>query len=453
MRQKLLRTLSRVANRTKYREIRKVIHAWNEAISDAPVDISLLSGQRLKALAVHACSTTDYYRRTFDDVGLSPESIRSIDDLVKLKPLEKSVLQLQLDRLRSGRFSESELIVAWSGGSTAAATKFYRDQVCQSAREANRWWYFSRMGRSFLDMTGVIWGAAADIGDSSTLRSRLRGLIKDRCVLLPGNQLTAARMRAFLDSLRRYRVRHLHGYSQAVVQLARFVEESGYTGSALSTISVTAEPITPWQQAFVSNTLRCPVYGVYGTRECGYVAAELPNEQGYVVNPLNVIVEIVDRAGMPVPPGSEGDVLVTDLLNYGMPLIRYRIGDTGVLLKSGSSFGGQALQLVAGRNTDILELSGKRVSGAALTLVTVPGLRQIQYVQESSAHVEIRYVCDSDFSGELLAELENRIRQVLGPAVRLVFLRVAAIKALPNGKFPFVVAADKASAQSAGTEN
>ena len=100
---------------------------------------------------------------------------------------------------------------------------------------------------------------------------------------------------------------------------------------------------------------KCKVYNQYGSREVSDVAFEIPAAEGLQVAPWGNFVEILDDRGMPVQPGVEGNIVVTCLTNYAMPLVRYWIGDRGALMPdelSGESRC-QVLKQVSGRNMDM----------------------------------------------------------------------------------------------------
>src|SRR5439155_9041734 len=97
------------------------------------------------------------------------------------------------------------------------------------------------------------------------------------------------------------------------------------------------------------------VYNLYGSREVSDIACQLPGLNGLWIAPWGSFVEIVDDAGQAVPPGTEGNILVTCLTNYAMPLLRYQIGDRGALLEGHdwSVAGIQVLKQISGRSVDV----------------------------------------------------------------------------------------------------
>src|SRR5690606_23637090 len=127
----------------------------------------------------------------------------------------------------------------------------------------------------------------------------------------------------------------------------------------------------------------------YGCEETGLIAVECEHHQGMHINSAHIILECIDDNGLPVADGSPGKLVVTDLNNYGMPLIRYRIEDVGVLSNRQCACGRKLpiLERLEGRVADFRKKkNGGQVAGVSLverTLTDIPGLQQMQLVQES----------------------------------------------------------------------
>ena len=201
---------------------------------------------------------------------------------------------------------------------------------------------------------------------------------------------------------------------------------------------MTAEAIYPDQRAVIDRAFGCRTHAIYGTREFGMIAAESPIEPGLQLNPLNALVEILLPDGTPAPPGVPGQVVVTDVLNRAMPLIRYRIGDVAALLPTGK-LGLPRLEIVAGRETDFVVTADDRfISGASLTLISAPGISQLQYVQAADGRLTVKYVTASSCPPESLVELRSKIAGIVGPTVALELVEVKAIELLPSGKLQYV---------------
>jgi phenylacetate-CoA ligase len=153
------------------------------------------------------------------------------------------------------------------------------------------------------------------------------------------------------------------------------------------------------------------------------------------------IVEVVEE-GRAVPPGIEGDLVCTGLTNAAMPLIRYRIGDRGVLDASDQPCPcGRTLPVlsrISGRSSDLLLARDGRVVYWLNPVFYGLALSEAQIVQESLEIVKVRYVAAPDFSSRHAATLIERLHERLG-RVQVVLERVDRIPRGPNGKFRPVV--------------
>ena len=107
-----------------------------------------------------------------------------------------------------------------------------------------------------------------------------------------------------------------------------------------------AQGLTPRDRSVLQRTFGPDVYETYGARETLLIAAECEAHAGMHVSEENVIVEVM-HGGRPADPGVAGDVLVTDLHNYGMPFIRYVNGDVAATAHDGVCPCGRTLRKLA----------------------------------------------------------------------------------------------------------
>jgi phenylacetate-CoA ligase len=162
------------------------------------------------------------------------------------------------------------------------------------------------------------------------------------------------------------------------------------------------------------------------------------------INAESVLLEFV-RDGRPVGPGEQGDILVTDLLNFGMPLIRYRIEDVGIPADRVCSCGRKLplIDNVAGRVTDFLIApDGRRVSGASLTIYLIantPGVKQAQIIQESPGALRLRIVKGLEFTDESVAFLRQKTPEFFGHEMEIQLEFVDSIPKEQSGKYRFSI--------------
>src|SRR5262249_8028755 len=151
---------------------------------------------------------------------------------------------------------------------------------------------------------------------------------------------------------------------------------SGYRPRGIIT---SAMVLHNWQRRVIEEVFACRVTNRYGCEEVSLIACECERHEGLHVNADNLLVEVL-RDGRPAAPGEPGSVVVTDLSNRAMPLLRYQVGDVAVatdrLCPCGRGL--PLLERIEGREADyVVTPSGRLISGISLTenfAVQVPGL-------------------------------------------------------------------------------
>jgi phenylacetate-CoA ligase len=407
-----------------------------------PEEVRSLQLARLRALLRHAYDQCPFYRRRCDAAGLSPDGLRTLEDLRALPPLEKRDIQEHGEEMVARDWPRADRIRNQTGGSTGAPVAFYlsRDRKCSRAAATvrhNRW-----AGYDVGDKAAAIWGAPQD-HPGRAWRARLRNAALREPRWLDAACLTEARMEAFHRALLRFRPRVVQAYAGAAVLFARFLRARGLAPHRPHALITSAEVLEPEGRGLLEETFGCPVFNRYGCREVSVVASECPAHSGLHVMAEGLYVEIETTAG-PAAPGEVGAVLVTDLLNGAMPLIRYRIGDAAAWAAGDCPCGRglPRLERVAGRVTDFLVgADGRLVSGVFLATYVVaqrPSLGQVQIVQDRAGAVRYRVrpgrAFDPAADG---AYLREATRRHLGDGAEVEWESVAALPPEPSGKFLF----------------
>ncbi|MBY0528419.1 MAG: hypothetical protein K2R98_33820 [Gemmataceae bacterium] len=362
--------------------------------------------------------------------------------MAALPPLEKQDIQEHGPSMIATSWPLRDLIPNRTGGSTGTPLSFFlsHDRKCSRAAATirhNRW-----AGWDVGDKVAILWGAARD-QPGSGLRSRLRNLLLERQLVLDTGHITEAKLKRFHEDLKGFRPRVILAYAQAIALLARYVKSHGLSAYQPHAIVTSAEVLDDDARRLVEDVFGCQVFNRYGSREVSVIASECEAHRGMHVMGEGLYVEI-EKNGSPAKPGEMGSILVTDLLNLAMPLIRYRIGDVasweGGPCRCGRGL--PRLAKVAGRVTDFLVgTDGRLVSGAFLSLYLVgqrPALGQVQLVQEEAGQVLFRIRRGPRFrASEELKYLCDTTRQYLGADTVVDWEYVDELPAEPSGKFLF----------------
>ncbi|MEQ1814250.1 MAG: hypothetical protein ABL860_07350, partial [Candidatus Nitrotoga sp.] len=123
------------------------------------------------------------------------------------------------------------------------------------------------------------------------------------------------------------------------------------------------DTLTPVMRNYIETSLHCEVFDQYGMRETGVLATECSRHDGMHINAGAILLEIVDETGSPVTNGDEGRIIVTDLFNYNMPIIRYDTGDKGFFFPTACTCGLNTRRLqLFGRTSEQLTLGEQKIN-------------------------------------------------------------------------------------------
>jgi phenylacetate-CoA ligase len=245
--------------------------------------------------------------------------------------------------------------------------------------------------------------------------------------------------------MRNYDKPFLIGYAHALFLLAEFAEKTGLWQGHLSGISSGGMVLHKWQRKRIEEVFGCKVLDRYGCEELGTIACECERQDGLHINSFAKYVEIGDDDGRVVEHQQVGNILVTELTNYGMPFIRYRIEDRAASLE-GQCTCGRSLPLldkIDGRESDfVLRPDGKKVSGISLTDnfgANIPGAEQVQIVQDQLDHIIVRLVRGRDFDSQSISAVQGLVLRFFGEDMRFSCEYLKEIPLESNGKARFVI--------------
>jgi len=207
-----------------------------------------------------------------------------------------------------------------------------------------------------------------------------------------------------------------------------------------------AGTLHPFIREKIETAFQCKVFNRYGSREVGDIASECEAHAGLHVFSSGNYIEIVDDQGHPVPNGVEGNILVTNLYNYAMPLIRYSIGDRGVLSRSESCVcgrHGQILERITDRNVEMFrKRDGTLVDGLFFNhfLYYKDWVKKFQVVQKDYERVVFKIQrTNKEYQEAELEEIREKTRVVMGEECEVTFEFVDDIPPSRSGKYSYTI--------------
>lgn len=405
-------------------------------------ELSEIRLTRLKVLLEHAYRECPFYTEAFDRHKVSPKDLNSLEDLSRFPGVTKQEIQANKEAMVAKNWPEEDLVGDLTGGSTGTPLSFYYSRDRKYSRAAatirhNRW-----AGWDVPDRAAILWGAASDIPPKPPLKSRVRQMFLDQHLLLNAGHLTEERMASFHRKIKDFKPKVFLAYANVMTLFAKFLKAQGGEVYRPESIITSAEVLEEKDRKLIEEVFGCPVFNRYGCREVSVIASECDRHTGLHVMAEGIFVEVLGaKEG---ESGTQGPLLITDLMNHAMPLIRYRIGDVGEW-ESGTCECGRALprlKKLAGRVTDfLLGMDGRLVSGAALTIAVVakrPSLGQIQIIQDKKGwlHFNINPGDGFDFDSDT-AYLREAAEHHLGKGMQSEFEVVNEIPRTKSGKFLF----------------
>ena len=206
---------------------------------------------------------------------------------------------------------------------------------------------------------------------------------------------------------------------------------------------VGAEKLYEFQRSVIERVFGAPVFETYGSREFMLIGAECTEHRGLHITAEHLLVEVLSDDGTPTRAGEEGNVVITDLYNYGMPFVRYANGDRAIagFEECACGRGLPVLRKVVGRRLDMLRgVDGRILPGEFFPHLVkdFPAVRRFQVVQEESARVRFAMVEDGMSLADR-ARLERLVRGALGPGMRVDFEPMDHIPLTAAGKLSVVI--------------
>lgn len=399
--------------------------------------IERLQLKRLQEMIQHAVRTCDFYREAYDGI----DNVKSLDDLRHLPLVSKRQLREETDRFLSNE-PGGVVFEARTGGSTGRALTVFFDKRCQEFRNAaamrsDRW-----AGRDLGMRTAAIWGNPPL---QEPLKDRLRNVLLSRLIYLDTMTLNEQSVIEFARAWRKYRPKVIFGHSHSIYMLACYLSKLGIDEiRPLGIISTSMMLLEP-ERKVIEEVLRCPVTNRYGCEEVGLIASQCNRHEGLHINWEHLIVECLRDDGRPAQAGEVGELVVTDLLNRAMPMIRYRIEDMALWSSDQCSCGRPApmLERVVGRVADFLvKGDGTLVAGVSLverTLTKIAGIDQMQIVQEALEDIVLNVVPGAVYSTQSERQLIEEFRLVFGPAPRITVNRLQSLARTATGKYRFAI--------------
>lgn len=394
-------------------------------------ELAAYQNARLQAMVHHCYRHVPYYRDMFRQLKLSPEAIRTPDDLKRLPYIDKRTVMDNFDRFLSRKGWLS--FPGYTSGSTGMPGKFLRDYHFINFENAAIWRHFRMHGYMDTRMRRVVFTGRLIVPVDQEeppfwFHSKL-----DNTLVLSSLHLSPQNMRAYIDAVKEFRPEVMAGYPSAMAALAEGFERHRER-LPIKVVFPGSETVFDYQRDLIERVFETDIYDWYGQQERVSAIGQCEFKNYHVIEDYS-ITELVELDG-------HIEVVGTHLENYKMPLLRYRTGDTVLPSHIDCPCGrySRTVERVLGRMGQyILTPDGRKITVVNYMFQQFENIREAQFVQDRPDAVTLLLVTADGFSEENMRHVIETARSFISPVMEINVRIVDTIPRGANGKFLSVV--------------
>lgn len=403
----------------------------------------------LKKILIHSYKNIPYYHKVFNKCGLFIKGGLSLSKFPNVPILTKDIIREESKDLVTYVWEKHGGEKNTSGGSTGQPVEFIQDQNYKAWNfYANKLYFNHTLGKYIGQREINLWGSERDIyrGNLGLKESLINYLYNRK--FLNSFRLSDSKKEKFIDVINSFKPKSIWTYVESIYELARFIEEKNIDIYSPELIISTAGTLYPEFKSVIEKAFKTKVYNQYGSREVGPIACQCKYQDKLHVFPWTHFIEILGEDGREVDVGEEGDIVITLLRNYSMPLIRYKIGDRAVKGDGKCSCGRNTADIksVTGRTIEhFINLKGEEIHGQYFIhqFYYKDWVKKFQVVQIEKDLVENRIVVYKKPNSKDLENIREKEKLVMGDRCRIEFKIVDEIKPTKSGKYLYTISKRK----------
>ncbi|MBO6881249.1 CoF synthetase [Winogradskyella sp.] len=383
-----------------------------------------LKNQHTNNIIKHAVETTPYYGN-FNDA-------KTISDFPVIR---KTTIQDNFEQFQSYKFKDADNFKVSTSGSTGVPFFLYQNKGKRNRNHADIIYFFNaasfEIGNRLYELE--VWRGHNEKG-------KLKAWLQN-AVQFDISRLTDERIEAFLSLIKKDRQskKTMLGFASSYEMIAQYLERNNIFLKDTGIIAAIAnsEYLNPYTKETLGKHLDTQVLSRYSSEEVGMIAQQtLQSPNNFVINHASYHVEILNLDNdKPVKPGEFGRIVVTDLFNYAMPIIRYDTGDIAKLALNED--GVEVLEQIEGRKMDVIHDSKGNIVSSFVVYTKFYNyyhlLKQYQFIQQGEKEYEVKLNLQGE-NFEFEDELINSIKSDFGSDANVVITYVDEIPPLSSGK-------------------
>ncbi len=422
------------------RDYGKILTTIENRLHFSPGEMEKFQYESLREMVQLCAANVPYYRNMFKKIGLAADSIRSLEDLRRIPLLEKNEIRRNPQQFINDHFKKHKFIKIHTTGTTGMPLNVY----CNTQVRQENYAFYTR----FLKTSGInykkkraTFGGRIIFSNDQKKPPFWRYNFPQKNLLLSSYHLRDDTIKSYIDKIIRFSPHYIDAYPSSIYTLAKFAKEHQINLKGVTDgITTSAETLFADQRLLIEDVFGVPIIDQYGAVEmCVFVGQ--CNRKSYHVHSDYGIIEFIRKDGSAAAPGEEAELVCTGFINPVMPLLRYRIGDYGILsdrtCDCNSPF--PVIEKILGRIDDvIITPEGNRIGRLSPVLKGFP-VKEAQYLQDNINVVVVRLVPADGYCHKTENELEVELRKRLGQTIEIRIEKVRCINRGTGGKLKSIV--------------
>lgn len=393
--------------------------------------------RKIQRLVRYAYDFVPMYRRLYSQAGLEPEDVRSWNDFARLPVIHRELLQQYYPgQSLTTRLSDLRYQIDDStSGTTGTPFTFMKDHRTVDHEYLTFTMQKLRLGWKFSDKELYLKGLLEDADPQNSVFMR----IDKNTYRWNGFEIFGENTVRLSNFIKEKNIWFIYGYPTPIKQMCKLIRERGLEIQVPLVITM-GEVLSESTRMFIQNCLGARVYQLYGAAEVMQVAHECREQNGLHIDLSRYYLELKNpkrrRAGI-----REGSVVITDLLNYVMPLIRYEIGDEVQMTDNECPCGDRFPRIlkIKGKQQDIIHTAGGRELNLHILLDDVFAdlggeIDTFRFVVESEGRYRLQIKPRKQREAAFWQPIVRDLQHYLGENAEIVFEQVYDIPLEASGK-------------------
>lgn len=345
--------------------------------------------------------------------------------------VNKSVIKESLSKFKAQNYLTKKVLSMTTSGSTGTPFTVYQD-LNKKARNHADTLYFGNLGG--YSIGNKLWYLKIWVKEkmSNPYIYKIQNINPIDVIALSDQQIKNTITQIQESKNTKY---NILGYVSALEQVIRYCEIKKIKqiqGDCAGIITM-SEGLSKETREKLNKLFNCSVVSRYSNLENGIIAQQLVGEDMFFVNTASYYVEVVSQdSGDVLADGNLGRIIITDLYNYAMPMIRYDTGDVGSIeRKDGKTY----IQRIEGRKLDVLfDTKGAVISSYIMykNMWQYNEITQYQLIQTAEKSYIFKINCAVEFTKE--NQLVSEFKKYLGEDADFTVEYVKEIPLLDSGK-------------------